>query len=142
MKTTVRHETEKDFFARMTSLAQKLDRGEQVEAYENVSFEDLDDMNTFKAEQEQKPKKSPLKLILGGGNKRKAGMKTLTFGTMRHELSKKAVWISASDTFNADARVMRRNYRNMFVFTLDNGVFSVEEKPSKTEKRRIKQNEK
>ena len=69
-------------------------------------------------------------------------MKMLTFGTMRHELSKKAVWISASDTFNADARVMRRNYRSMFVFNLDNGVFSVEEKPSKTEKRRIKQNEK
>ncbi|WP_395610784.1 hypothetical protein [Pseudomonas sp. B22129] len=50
---TIRHETQEDFFARMTLLAQKLDRGEQVETGESASFEDLDEMNSYKTEQDR-----------------------------------------------------------------------------------------
>lgn len=55
---TIRHETQEFFFARMTLLAQKLDRGEQVETGENVSFEDLDELNSYKTEQERKARKA------------------------------------------------------------------------------------
>lgn len=47
MKKVVRHESNEQFFERMHELAQKIDRGESVQACEGFSFEDLVQMKTF-----------------------------------------------------------------------------------------------
>lgn len=142
MKTIVRHETQEDFFARMTSLAQKLDRGEKVEACENISFEDLDEMTSFKIEQERKARKASFKLIEGGGGKTKGKVKELSPSALHQHFSKKGVWIAASDTFDREARMMLRKYRHIIFYKLDSGMFVTLEDLPKNEKIRAKQRDK
>ena len=142
MKTIVRHETQEDFFARMTSLAKKLDRGEKVEACENISFEDLDEMASFKTEQERKARKASFKLIEGGGGNTKGKVKELSSSALHHQLSKKGVWIAASDTFDREARIMLRKYQHIILYKLDSGMFVTSEDQHKNEKLRAKQRDK
>ncbi|MBB3105240.1 hypothetical protein [Azomonas macrocytogenes] len=47
MSKTVQVETEDDFFARMRKVAGQIDRHEFVGSYENVSFEDADEMCAY-----------------------------------------------------------------------------------------------
>lgn len=49
MKKVVRHESNEQFFERMHELAQKIDRGESVQACESISFEDIAQMKAFLA---------------------------------------------------------------------------------------------
>lgn len=142
MKTIVRHETQEDFFARMASLAQKLDRGEPVESCENVSFEDLDEMTSFKTQQERKARKASFKLIEGGGGKIKGKAKELSSSALHLHLSKKGIWIAASDTFDRDARVMLRKYHHVILYKLDSGMFVTSEERPRDDKLRAKHRDK
>lgn len=89
MKKIIRHESQADFFARMNSLAQQLDRGESVEACESISFEDLDEMKAYQADQHRQKVKASLTVIQGGGGGKqknkgmpKEGFKNLKFRSL------------------------------------------------------------
>jgi hypothetical protein len=142
MKTIVRHESQEDFFARMASLAQKLDRGEKVDSCENVSFEDLSEMSSFKTEQERKARKASFKLIEGGGGKGKGKVKELSPSSLHHHLFKKGIWIAASDTFDRDARVMLKKYHHVILYKLDSGMFVTSEERPRNDKLRAKRRDK
>ncbi|EJM24861.1 hypothetical protein [Pseudomonas sp. GM25] len=101
MKTIIRHETEEDFFARMTSLARKLDRKEPVEAYESCSFEDVDEMNSFRSEQERMERKASLTLIAGGGVPKAKSRGPHAFVVSLHRF-KNAQWILKRLSAKAD----------------------------------------
>ncbi|NVZ63641.1 hypothetical protein HX867_16220 [Pseudomonas gingeri] len=109
MKKIVRQETEEDFFARMTSLAQKLDRREPVETSDSISFEDHDEMKAFQAAQEKEERKTPLTLIAGGG-KGKLKAKDLHSSLTVFRRFRNARWQNASVTFERDAKKIVRNY--------------------------------
>ena len=119
MKTIIRHETEEDFFARMTSLARKLDRQEPVEAYESFSFEDIGEMKAFESERERKERKASFTLIAGGG-KPKVKSKALHVRVMNLRRKKNARWINATVTFERDAKQIVKNYATV-TQRLENG---------------------
>lgn len=77
MKKIIRHESQTDFFARMNSLAHQLDRGESVDACESISFEDADEMKTYKSEQHRQKVKASLSVIQGGGGEKQKSKGTL-----------------------------------------------------------------
>ncbi|MBD9589770.1 hypothetical protein IB254_22055 [Pseudomonas sp. PDM03] len=109
MKTIIRHESEEDFFARMTSLAKKLDRREAVEAYESFSFEDVGEMKAFRSEQERKARKASFTLITGGGKAKVRSKGPHTYVTNLRRF-KTARWINATVTFERDAKQILKNY--------------------------------
>jgi hypothetical protein len=117
MKTIIRHETQEDFFARMTSLAQKLDRREPVEECDSISFEDHDEMKTYQADQEREERKASFTLIAGGG-KGKFKTKNLNYPRIPLYKFRNARWRNASVTFERDAEKIVRNY----AITVDHSV--------------------
>lgn len=101
MKTIIRHETQEDFFARMTSLAQKLDRREPVDECDSISFEDQDEMKAFQSDQEKNARKAKFQLIVGG--RKKNPLRPV------HKL-RNVRWRTASATFERDAEKIVKNY--------------------------------
>ena len=109
MKTIIRHESEEDFFARMTSLAQKLDRREAVEAYESFSFEDVAEMKAFQSQQERKARKASFTLITGGGKAKARSKRPHAYVTNLRRF-KTARWNNATVTFERDAKQILKRY--------------------------------
>jgi hypothetical protein len=123
MKPIIRHESEEDFFTRMTSLAQKLDRRDAVDAYESFSFEDVGEMKAFQSELERKARKASFTLITGGGKAKAKSKGPHTYVTNLRRF-KTARWINATVTFEREAKQILKNYATT-TQRIENGLIVV-----------------